>query len=100
MVLSPPGPNALLSFSHQRLLSETGDSMATCAVYVSKTTIQVRIVEHKICFRKAVQCSFLWQSLESHFLEVIFDEYHSKMSENTLHQVTASRVRIHSHLQS
>ena len=45
--------------------------MPNCAVFVSKAAIQVRIVEHKICFRKAVQCSFLWQSLGSHFLEVI-----------------------------
>ena len=59
VVLRPPGPNAVLSFSHQRLLSETGGSMPNCAVFVSKATIQARIVEHKICFRKAVQCSFL-----------------------------------------
>ena len=45
--------------------------MANCAVFVSKTTIQVKIVEHKIRFRKAVQRAFLWQSLGSHFLEVI-----------------------------
>ena len=30
----------------------------------------------------------------------ITQQIHSKMNENTLHQVTASRVRIHSHLQS
>ena len=72
MVLRLPGPNAqVLGFSHQTLLSITGNLMANCAVFVSKTTIQVKIVEHKIRFRKAVQRAFLWQSLGSHFLEVI-----------------------------